>query len=62
MDKDLITIKEYGAQHGVSREAIRQKIMRDKLPGIKIGRNWFIKKDTPFIDHRKTIKNELKGL
>lgn len=51
---DLITVTEYAKQHGVDPSTMRHRIARGMHPeAVKIGRDWFIPKDAPFIDHRK---------
>ena len=52
---DLISLAEYAEMHGVKQATIRQKVLRGKLEAHKIGRNWVIDKNTPYIDNR--IKN-----
>lgn len=56
---DLISIAEYAKMHGVSPDTVRQKILRGNLPeALKIGRNWCIPKNAPYIDNRfKADKN-----
>lgn len=48
----LISLAEYGKLHGVSPTTVRQKILAGNLPAQKIGRNWCIESDTPYIDLR----------
>lgn len=48
----LISLAEYGKLHGVSPTTVRQKILAGNLPAQKIGRNWCIDSDTPYIDLR----------
>lgn len=50
---DYITVIEYAELHGVDPGTVRQKILRGRLPAIKMGqRCWLIHKDQPYIDHR----------
>ena len=53
---NLIPISEYAKIHNKAESTIRQKILRGKLRAVKIGRNWLIDKNTPYIDYR--IKTE----
>lgn len=48
----LISLAEYAAKHGVKQATVRQKILRGNLEAQKIGRNWVIEEDTPYIDTR----------
>ena len=50
---DLISLPEYAKLVGKQEATVRQKVLRDKLKAIKIGRNWLIDKNEPYIDHRK---------
>jgi hypothetical protein len=50
---ELITLAEYAKMHGKDPSSVRQKILRGNLQAIKMGRNWMIKKDTPYVDRRK---------
>lgn len=50
---DMIPLKEYAEIIGKAPANVRQKCLRGNLPGaVKIGRDWFIKKDTPYPDYR----------
>lgn len=49
---NLISLAEYAEMHGVKQATIRQKVLRGKLEACKIGRNWVIDKDTPYVDNR----------
>ena len=53
---ELISLAEYAKIHGVKQDTVRQKVLRGYLKATKIGRNWVIDKDEPYIDNR--IKNE----
>lgn len=50
--EDLISISEYAKIHGVKSDTVRQKILRGNLKAKKIGRNWVIDKNEPYIDNR----------
>lgn len=54
MDKqiNLITVKDYAELHGVSPRTVRQKAQAGTLKAHKIGENWLIDKDEPYIDNR----------
>lgn len=50
----LISIAEYAQLHGVTADTVRQRILRGQHPeAVKIGRNWCIPKDAPYIDGRE---------
>jgi hypothetical protein len=50
---NLITLNEYAARHGLLPNTVRYKCIRGTLPGAeKIGRDWFIPVDAPYIDNR----------
>lgn len=49
---ELISLAEYAKLHGVTQDAIRHRVHRGALKAQKIGRNWVIDKDTPFVDNR----------
>ena len=53
---NLISLSEYAKLHGVHPDTVRQKILRGTLKAEKIGRNWAIDKDEPYIDMRKKSK------
>lgn len=57
----LITTYEYAARRGVTPAAIRAKIRRGKLDARKMGRDWVIEEDAPYIDHRRRDKKEKEG-
>ena len=48
----LISLAEYAELHGVKADTVRQKILRGNLKAKKIGRNWVIDKNEPYIDNR----------
>lgn len=50
---DLIPISEYAAMHNIDSSCIRHKIQRGTIRAVKIGRNWLIDRNTPFIDGRR---------
>lgn len=51
---DLISLKEYARLHGVTPDTIRQKALRGNFhTAQKIGRNWVIDKNEPYIDLRR---------
>lgn len=48
----LISLKEYAKRKGVDQRTARDKARRGTLPAVKIGRDWLIDEDAPYIDHR----------
>jgi hypothetical protein len=50
--KNLIPIAAYAARIGLTANAIRRRCIRGTLPGVKMGRDWFIPADTPYTDNR----------
>lgn len=53
MEEELISLAEYATLHGVHQDTVRQKILRGNLNAKKIGRNWVIDKNEPYVDKRK---------
>lgn len=49
---NLAPIAEYAARIGLTANAIRRRCIRGTLPGVKVGRDWFIPTDTPYTDNR----------
>ena len=56
MKEELISLAEYAELHGVHQDTVRQKILRGNLNAKKIGRNWVIDKNEPYVDNRKKDK------
>lgn len=51
---NLISLAEYAAIHGKEQSSVRQKAERGGFQTArKIGRNWCIDRDEPYIDNRK---------
>lgn len=50
---NLISLSEYAKLHNVTADTVRQKILRGYLSATKIGRNWVIDKNEPYIDYRR---------
>lgn len=50
---DYISLADYAALHNVTPDTVRQKILRGNLQAVKVGRNYVIRKDTEYIDHRR---------
>lgn len=48
----FITVAEYAKKHGVTPRTIRQKAQMGTLNAIKIGRDWLIDEEEPYLDKR----------
>lgn len=57
----MITLKEYAERIGRDPATVRQKVLRGKLKAVKIGRDWLIDEDEPYIDHREKVNEHKKG-
>ena len=54
LKNDLISLAEYAELHGVTPDTIRQRANRGVFKTArKIGRNWVIDRNEPYIDNRK---------
>lgn len=50
----LISLPEYAEKHGKSPDSVRQKALRGGFTSAhKIGRNWVIDEDEPYLDNRE---------
>lgn len=49
----MMPLKEWAAREGIDPATARQKILRGQLEAVKIGRDWWIDKDTRNTDHRR---------
>ena len=59
----LISLKEYAERLGKNPDIVRQKALRGTFKTAqKIGRDWVIEEDEPYIDARKKPKNEKRAL
>ncbi len=57
MKEELISLAEYAKLHGVTPDTVRQRANRGVFKTArKIGRNWVIDKNEPYIDNRKKKK------
>jgi len=53
MDNELIGLTEYAKLHGITGDTARQRAARGVFKTArKIGRNWVIEKNEPYIDNR----------
>lgn len=50
---DMMPLKEWAEREGLEPATVRQKILRGQLDAVKIGRDWWIRKETKNIDHRR---------
>ena len=50
---NMMPLKEWAKREGIDPATARQKILRGQLEAVKIGRDWWIAKDTKNTDHRK---------
>ena len=58
--EELISLAEYAEMHKVKQDTIKHRVLRGSFTTArKIGRNWVIDKNEPYIDHRfkKTEEN-----
>lgn len=54
MADNLISLAEYAELHGKNPATVRQKVLRGGFKTArKIGRNWVINRDEPYIDNRE---------
>lgn len=51
----LIPIKQWAEQVGINPATARQKALRDTIPAVKMGRDWFIDENVKNADKR--VKN-----
>ena len=58
-NSELVSIRAYASLHHRDPATVRQKILRGNLPAVKIGRNWCIRKDTPY-DETETAAEKKK--
>lgn len=55
-----ITIREYAAKIGKGYDAVRRRVYEGRLPARKVGKQWLIEEETPYLDAR--VKNgEMAG-
>jgi len=54
---DYVSVKDYARMNNLSPATVRQRIQRGSTKAVKIGRDWFIRKDEPLIDNRISEKN-----
>lgn len=52
-ENELISLTEYAALHDVDPSTVRHKIRSGNFEAKKIGRNWLVKKNQPWIDNRR---------
>lgn len=53
MNEEIISIGEYAEMHGVKQDTIKKRCQRGVFKTArKIGRNWVIDKNEPYIDNR----------
>lgn len=51
----MISLLDYAKKVGVTTSNLNKKARRGMLEGaVKIGRNWCIDEDAPYVDHRIT--------
>ena len=48
----LIPLKQWAERVGINPASARQKVIRGKLPAVKMRRDWVIEEDTPNTDGR----------
>lgn len=62
-ETNLITTKQYGQQHGRSREQVKVYLLQqDRIPGTaKVGRDWVIPRDAKFPRDMRGIRKSKKA-
>lgn len=50
---NLVSLKEYAKMHDADPSTIRHRIRRGSTKAVKIGRDWFIDRNEPYLDHRE---------
>lgn len=56
----LISIKDYAAKHSRTADTARQRAQRGVFKtAVKMGRDWFIEENEPWIDNRKKVSDEI---
>jgi len=59
MDNEIISLAEYAKLHGITGGTARQRALRGVFKTArKIGRDWVIEKNEPYIDYRFKRKAE----
>jgi hypothetical protein len=53
---NYVSVKDYARMHNLSPATVRQRIHRGSTKAVKVGRDWFIRKDEPLIDNRVSTK------
>lgn len=48
-----VKVDEYCKLHQIDLRNTRRKLADGIMPGVKIGRLWFVSKDLPYVDHRR---------
>ncbi len=52
--KRLVTLKEYAEMHNKKHDTVRRKALRSGFKtAMKVGRDWLIDPDEPYIDKRR---------
>ena len=51
----LIPLKQWAERVGINPASARRKVIRGKMPAVKMGRDWVIEEDTPNTDD--TVKS-----
>lgn len=51
--EELISLTEYAKMHGKNESSVRKKVLRGGFKTArKIGRNWVINRNEPYVDNR----------
>jgi hypothetical protein len=59
MKEELIPLTEYAKMHGITSVTARQRAARGSFKTArKMGRDWFIDKNEPYVDNRFKKKTE----
>lgn len=56
-----ITVSEYAKIHSKDAGNVRRMLIQGRIHGAKLGRQWAIKKDTPYPEDRRIVSGDYKN-